>query len=118
MKHLILIFLVILLPSAIFAKEKKHIEIPADQECSDCHTAQAQVWMEGKHGLMNVKCVICHDSSDKAMIAKKDIYKCRGCHGQQVKDVEEKLPAQARNCYLCHNNHSLNPIFHTKGGKE
>lgn len=123
MRYRILILLFFfLVPSLLYApaadaKGKKHIDIAPDQECADCHTAEAEKWMGGKHGLMNVKCVICHDSSEKSMAAKKDIYKCRGCHGEKVKDIEEKFPAKSRNCFMCHDYHSVTVSFHSKGGK-
>lgn len=117
MKHLILISFLLFLPAAVTAKEKQHMKTPADQECSECHAGQAGVWQDGMHGLMNVKCVVCHGSIDKNFVPKPDIYKCRGCHGDQVKDVEDKLPSKARNCFLCHDHHSVKAGFHTKGGK-
>jgi hypothetical protein len=113
-----LVFVILLPTISLAAAQKKHPPVPVDQECSDCHSTQAQVWQDGMHGLMNVKCVVCHDSADKNFIAKTDIYKCRGCHGEQVKDVEDKLPAKARNCFLCHDHHSVKAVFHTKGGKQ
>jgi hypothetical protein len=34
-----------------------------------------------------------------------------------VKDVESKLPLKARNCFLCHEPHSVASRFHSEGGK-
>lgn len=117
MKKIIIFLLMLALPVAVIAKEKKHMKTPEDQECYECHGTQAQVWQDGKHGLMNVKCVVCHGSTDKNFVLKPDIYRCRGCHGEQVKDVENKLPPKLRNCFLCHDHHSVTTGFHMKGGK-
>lgn len=117
MERLIILFLIFALPVTVIAKEKKHIKTPEDQECYECHGNQMQVWQDGKHGLMNVKCVVCHGSTDKNLVAKPDIYRCRGCHGEKVKDVENKLPQKVRSCFLCHEHHSVTMKFHQEGGK-
>ena len=113
-----LVFVILLPTISLAAAQKKHPSVPVDQECSDCHSGQTQAWQDGKHGLMNVKCMVCHGPADKNFIAGTDIYKCRGCHGEQVKDVEGKLPAKARSCFLCHDHHSVKAVFHSKGGKQ
>ncbi|BCB95909.1 hypothetical protein JZK55_08310 [Dissulfurispira thermophila] len=118
MKLCLIVFsLILVLPLTVNAKDKKHIKTAEDQECYECHGTQMQVWQDGKHGLMNVKCVVCHGSTDKNFVSKPDIYKCRGCHGDKVSDVEKKLPLKLRDCFLCHDHHSVTPKFHTKGGK-
>lgn len=117
MKKIIFFFLILVLPVAVVAKDKRHMKTAEDQECYECHSAQTQVWQDGKHGLMNVKCVVCHGSTDKNFVPKPDIYRCRGCHGEKVKDVEKRLPPAARSCFLCHEHHSVTTKFHQKGGK-
>lgn len=117
MKRLIICLIITVLPVAVIAKEKGHIKTPEDQECSECHGTQRQVWQDSKHGLMNVKCVVCHGTTDKNFVAKPDIYRCRGCHGEQVADVEKKLPLKIRNCFLCHDHHAVTLRFHKGGGK-
>jgi len=117
MKQLIIILLMLALPFTVAAKEKKHIKTSPDQACYECHGDVMQIWQDGKHGLMNVKCVVCHGPTDKNFIAKPDIYRCRGCHGEKVDDVEKKLPQKLRNCFLCHDKHSVITKFHSVGGK-
>ena len=112
-----LVFVFLLPTISLAAAQKKHPPVPVEKECSECHAVQAEVWQDGTHGLMNVKCMVCHEAADKNFIAGTDIYKCRGCHGEQVKDVEAKLPPKARDCFLCHDNHSVKVRFHMKGGK-
>ena len=105
------------IPIAAIAKEKKHVKTSVEQECSECHVSEAQLWEGGKHGLMNVKCVVCHGSTDEHFVAKPDIHKCSGCHWEKVMDVEKKLPPKVRKCSLCHALHSVKHKFHTEGGK-
>ncbi len=117
MKRLIILSLLLVLPVAVIAKDKTHIKTSEDQECYECHGMQTQVWQDGKHGLMNVKCVVCHGSTEKNFVARPDIYKCRGCHGEKVVDVEKKLPLKIRDCFLCHDHHAVTTKFHSEGGK-
>ncbi len=116
-KALIIGLILVFIPSIALTKEKRHIKTLEDQECSECHPDQLQAWQDGKHGLMNVKCVVCHGSTDKNFIARPDIYRCRGCHGEKVKDIEKRLPLKVRSCFLCHDPHSLAAKFHKEGGK-
>jgi len=118
MKICLIVFsLILITTSAVIAKEKKHIKTSEDQECSECHGAQMQVWQDGKHGLMNVKCIVCHGSTDKNFTPKPDIYKCRGCHEEKVADVKKNLSKGIKTCFICHDHHSLTTKFHAKGGK-
>ncbi len=114
MKRLVIFLLMLALPFTVAAKEKKHIKTSPDQECAECHGDVTRIWQEGKHGLMLVECVVCHGSTDKTFVAKPDTQKCAGCHGEEVKDVEKRLPPKARSCYLCHDYHSVGLSFHSK----
>ncbi|HBR21656.1 MAG TPA: hypothetical protein DD713_03685 [Nitrospiraceae bacterium] len=117
MRRLIIILLMLTLPVAVMAKEKKHIKTAENQECSECHKSQAEAWQKGKHEVMGVKCIVCHGDADKNFAAKPDLYKCRGCHSTEVTDVEKKLPPKMKTCFLCHDAHSITLRFHTKGGE-
>lgn len=121
MKRLIIyiVISVMALTVPLFAKDKKptgHIKVPEYQECSECHTSEKELWDTGKHGLMNVKCVVCHGSTDKNFHAKPDIKRCSGCHAEKVADVEKKLLPKERKCTLCHTLHSVKSKFHSEGG--
>ena len=123
MKRAIILFLLMGVAVLAGAKEKTHIA-SGDQECSDCHAGQAQVWLEGKHGLMNVKCVVCHGSPERNFDPKPALSRCRGCHADQVADVEKKMPAKNKSCFFCHDNHRVTlkdaarekSGFHRQGG--
>lgn len=120
MKRLVIFLIISLMaiPLPLIAKDKKtgHIKTAEYQECSECHTSEKELWDTGKHGLMNVKCVVCHGSTYKNFTAKPDIYKCSGCHSEKVADVEKKLLPKQKTCFLCHDAHSVAAKFHTKGG--
>lgn len=123
MKQLVLVLLALILPFAAVAATKTHIKTNG-QECSECHVNQEKVWLEGKHGLMNVKCVVCHGSPEENFAFKPGVNRCRGCHGEQVLDVEKKLAPKDRTCFLCHENHTVTVKatatvksgFHGQGG--
>ena len=117
--RVILVFglIMVLAPAMALSASKKHPQVSVEQECEECHDSEGKVWLEGKHGLMNVKCGVCHGGLDKTFNAKPDIYRCRGCHADKVADVEKKLPKQSRNCFLCHDRHSVTVKFHSEGGK-
>jgi hypothetical protein len=117
MKRLMIFLLILLIPVVVSAKEKKHIKTLENQECIECHASEAQLWEGGKHGLMNVKCVVCHGSPDENFVAKPDINRCKGCHYEKVADVEKKLPPKIRQCSLCHALHSVKNKFHSEGGE-
>jgi predicted CXXCH cytochrome family protein len=76
---------------------------------------------------MNVKCVVCHGSPEENFVAKPALNRCRGCHGEMVADVEKKLPAKQRTCFLCHEHHTVavkeaaakeKSGFHREGGAQ
>jgi len=123
MKRTLLILLALALPIAAAAAGKTHMKTD-DKDCAECHAAQEQVWLDGKHGLMNVKCVVCHGNPEQNFDPKPAMNRCRGCHGEKVTDVEKKLPAKERTCFVCHENHrvtikadaKIKSGFHQEGG--
>ena len=120
MKKVLILLLVLMLPlPAIAAKgqaSKKHPETKAEQECTACHDKATQVWESGKHGLMGVKCVVCHGSPERNFTPKPGAVRCRGCHGDKVAEIEKRLPKQ--DCSICHDHHNETLRFHqSEGGK-
>lgn len=115
----------LMLPNLALAADK-HPAAPGDQECIECHAAQAEVWLSGKHGLMTVKCVVCHGDPETNFVTQPAMVRCRGCHGDQVQDVEKRRAANEQSCFLCHDHHSVAPTtaaatnnkgFHKGGAK-
>ncbi len=123
MKRIVLIMLALSFPIAVLAAGKPHIKTD-NQDCVECHSSQEQAWMDGKHGLMNVKCVVCHGSPEQNFEPKSATNRCRGCHAAEVADVEKKLAANERSCFLCHEHHrvtvkataKIKSGFHQEGG--
>ena len=109
MKKILLIVLIIMLglPIAIYAEGKKHIKTSIDQVCSECHIAENTVWESSKHGLMGVKCVVCHGDPDVNFVAKPNPERCVGCHSEQVVGAAEGHKIKQKNCWTCHDGHSL-----------
>lgn len=114
MKRLAVVVLALFLPIAALAASKTHMKTDG-QECTECHGAQEQVWMDGKHGLLNVKCVVCHGSPEENFAPRPGMNRCRGCHADMVADVEKKLAAKDRSCFLCHEGHRVTVKDAAKG---
>lgn len=115
----------LLLPGLTGAADQ-HPATPGDQECVECHAEEAQTWLSGKHGLMNVKCVVCHGDPETNFTPRPAMVKCRGCHDDQLQDVEKKRPAAEQGCFFCHDHHTVAPTatattdhkgFHQGGAK-
>jgi hypothetical protein len=94
----------------------KHLESPEKaSDCFECHLKStpkiAQDWHESKHGVMLVKCVVCHGSPDGkgsvpyAVNPNVDAT-CRKCHDPSVKKMQEKygLNPACNDCHPFHNN--------------
>jgi hypothetical protein len=126
MKRLIVLIGLCLLmqPQAVLAAAGKHPATPENQECGECHGDQEKVWFDGKHGLMNVKCIACHGSTDKDFAAKPGRASCRGCHGDQVAQAMKSKGKEGKNCFPCHDPHALTvqgvsaKPYHAQGGKQ
>ena len=117
----------LMIPAVAEAALKKHPREAAGQECTECHTDQEKVWEAGKHGLMGVKCVVCHGSPEKNFAPKPALTRCRGCHGEQVRQVEKARNPKERTCFGCHDRHSVAATeaamkqssgFHRQGGAQ
>ena len=113
----------LILPQAGLAADKKHIATPESRECSECHVGQTEVWFNGAHGLMGVKCIVCHGSTDKNFAASPGLAACRGCHGEQVVQALKNPAKEGKSCFPCHDHHALTVTaapakpYHAKGGK-
>ncbi|MGO9953814.1 MAG: cytochrome c3 family protein [Dissulfurispiraceae bacterium] len=115
MKIMLLIVLIIMLalPLTIYAKGKEHIEITMEQTCSECHAGENDVWENSKHGLMGVKCVVCHGDPNINFVARPTSERCVGCHSELVAGRAEGHKMKQKSCWTCHDGHSLK----TKSGK-
>lgn len=96
----------------------KHLDAPEKYaDCLSCHTKTtvkvAQDWKESKHGVMLVKCVVCHGQPDgKGSIpfsAKPDPMDiCARCHDPAIKRMVAKYGVKP-DCNSCHPYHQ-NPM--------
>lgn len=99
----------------------KHLASPDNaSECYVCHLKAtpkiAQNWYESKHGVMLVKCFVCHGQPDlsgaityrKVPLAEET---CRRCHAPSMQRMEARYGYKAANCNDCHPYHQ-NSIHH------
>jgi len=113
----------LLLPQAALGAAKKHPATPENLECTECHADQEKIWFNGKHGLMGVKCIVCHGSTDQNFTTSPGLAACRGCHADEVVQAMKAKGKAEKSCFSCHDNHSLTlkggpaSPYHAKGGK-
>ncbi len=98
----------------------KHLDSPeALADCYGCHTKAtpkvAQDWHESKHGIMLVKCFVCHGEPDgKGAIAfakTPDVnLTCIRCHDSSIKMMAQKYGLEP-SCVQCHPFHQ-NSLHH------
>jgi hypothetical protein len=94
----------------------KHLESPENvSDCFECHLKSTpkitQDWFESKHGVMLVKCFVCHGQPDGkgsvpyAVNPNVDST-CRKCHEVSIKKMQEKygLKTVCNDCHPFHNN--------------
>lgn len=89
-----------------------HMEVPAEETCTGCHqdvTPEVyEAWYAGRHGLMNVKCFVCHGSTGEDFRRQPPVERCQGCHAAQVESMAGSWMA-GKSCLSCHPPHLLSP---------
>ncbi len=98
----------------------KHVEAPETlTDCLECHVKTtpktAQDWQESKHGVMLVKCFVCHGQPDgKGSVpftVNPDVdATCRKCHDPSITKMQNKYGVK-ENCKECHPFHN-NSLHH------
>jgi hypothetical protein len=95
------------------ARRANHPEVAreaATESCEDCHAgatpAVVEAWRASKHGLIMVKCFVCHGSTGKDFTLAPASQRCDGCHPAAVASVTPKKGGP-RSCFDCHASHSL-----------
>lgn len=96
----------------------KHLDPPEKYaDCTACHakiTPQvAQDWFESKHGMVLVKCVVCHGQPDGTgavpFTATPDVQDiCSRCHAPAMERMYSKFGPNL-DCNTCHPRHQ-NPL--------
>jgi len=98
----------------------KHLDSPdSAADCFTCHLKAtpkvAQDWYESKHGVVLVKCFVCHGQPDGkgslpyAVSPDVDMT-CRKCHDTSIRNMEAKYGLQLK-CVECHPFHQ-NSLHH------
>ena len=96
-------------------------ENPSPDACESCHldaTPEVEsAWEEGRHGLLLVRCVVCHGSTGKDFVRTPAPGRCAGCHAAEVASLAPAKGAKRKgpppSCFACHDPHRL-----TAAGKE
>jgi hypothetical protein len=106
-------------PPSKAAKSAPHPAVDAAESCEACHAELTpkpyQLWFEGRHGLMGVKCVVCHGSVGPGFTRKPKADRCGGCHGEKAAAMSTPF-FKGKSCFTCHDPHALNP--HAAAGGE
>jgi len=113
------IYLNLAFPKA-HSKMVKHLEnTDTASDCFECHIKAtpklAQDWYESKHGVILVKCFVCHGQPDgKGSVpfaVDPDVnMTCRKCHDPSIQRMEDKYGVEL-NCKKCHPFHN-NSLHH------
>jgi hypothetical protein len=85
---------------------------PAADACETCHVEATpevvKAWEGSPHGLLLVKCFVCHGSTGKDFARAPAAQRCRGCHAAELASV---TPAKGKkagpSCFACHDGHAL-----------
>jgi uncharacterized CHY-type Zn-finger protein len=90
-------------------------------DCVSCHTAVTpkvvQNWTESKHGILLVKCVVCHGEPDGQgsipfAVDPNPRLICASCHDSAMTTMQAKY-GNDLSCNSCHSNHQ-NSIHRSK----
>lgn len=96
-----------------------HEEVAASETCDGCHTEVTPEvvadWYAGPHGLVGVKCFVCHGAVGEGFSRQVSTERCVSCHAAQVESLSRTFLA-GRDCFACHPPHRLNP--HAAGAGE
>jgi hypothetical protein len=106
--------LALLLSAPTEAKRAGHPdvgEVGSPDACLACHAeATPEVvkqWEAGPHGLVLVKCFVCHGSVGKDFTVAPGIRRCEGCHPAEFASVAAARGAGPKVCFDCHSPHEL-----------
>ena len=91
----------------------------AAESCEECHAQLTpkpyRLWFDGRHGLMGVKCVVCHGSVGSGFTKRPKADGCGGCHGEKAAAMAAPF-FKGKSCFSCHHPHALNPHAAASGG--
>jgi len=88
--------------------QEKHPEVDFSVSCTECHReATPEIvaqWENSKHGLVNVKCYVCHGDGEVEFSPKPTSDRCVGCHSRYEVDFSKLA---VKSCFSCHHGHTL-----------
>ncbi len=109
-----------------WAEENTH---PVEMEGRDCLTCHAEgstedmasdptayiQWSNSLHGLINVKCVVCH-GEESTFKPKSNINICLSCHPSETTNISAKIQDNQTGliCTSCHQAHTFTPVKSNK----
>jgi hypothetical protein len=98
----------------------KHLIAPdSAADCYECHKKAtpiiAENWYESKHGVVLMKCFVCHGQPDGKgsvpwAVVPSPKAVCQKCHDPAMKRMEKKFGLEP-DCYTCHPFHQ-NSLHH------
>lgn len=107
------------------AARGKHLVAPdSAADCYECHKKAtprvAQDWLESKHGVVLMKCFVCHGEPDGKgsvpwAVNPNPQTVCRKCHEPAMQQMERKYGLKP-DCNRCHPQHH-NSLHHKAYGK-
>jgi hypothetical protein len=89
---------------------------PAPDACETCHAEATpevlKAWEGSAHGLVLVKCFVCHGSTGKDFARAPGAGRCEGCHPAESASIvpakgTKGAKAPAPGCFGCHDAHAL-----------
>ena len=90
----------------------EHMEVEATDTCDGCHAEITPGihadWYGSKHGLLNVKCFVCHGAVGEEFRLEPESDRCVGCHYEQVQSLSTEM-MEGKTCFSCHPPHALGP---------
>jgi len=90
------------------APAKRHPGGNREQDCEKCHRDGTPelfaAWEGSPHGVALVKCLVCHGSTGADFRPRPEAGLCRGCHAAQVASLAKR---PVKDCFACHDPHSL-----------
>jgi len=107
----------------------KHLKAPdSASDCYECHKKAtpiiAEDWRQSKHGVILVKCFVCHGQPDTPgsvpwAVTPDPKVVCQKCHDPAMKRMEAKFGLK-KSCYDCHPFHqnSLHHKAYEKSGSK
>ncbi len=102
------------------SKGVKHLIAPdSAADCYECHKLAtpriAQNWMESKHGVVLLKCFVCHGEpggeGSVPFSVSPDPAICAKCHDPAMQRMKAKFGVKEKDCYSCHPFHQ-NSLHH------